>query len=347
MADLRKMRFIPALILLCTVCSSRGENEMELLTGFDFDDEWIIGQQELRYLDREFVGRNTRFFIWTRDSPYNLRELINGNETSLKISGFRKLAPTKIFAHGFSNNGHSNKHVLEMRNEYLKREDCNFISVDWERVAMAPYYIRAAIYSEVVGELTGQLINYLVDQGADLRQFHVIGFSLGAHVAGKAGAVVNGLLPRITGLDPAYPFFSWTNTDQRLDKSDAEFVDVIHTNSGFLFEAAVSFPMPIGHVDFYPNGGYVQPGCLLLKTGEILDLLRACSHTRAPEYFIESINSPVGFRAVLCDSWIHFRDRYCYYNPTVLMGEPISQRTRGMFFLVTNKSSSFAIKTYK
>ena len=88
MADLRKMRFIPALILLCTVCSSRGlynflsivnltrmimsriiylgENEMELLTGFDFDDEWIIGQQELRYLDREFVGRNTRFFIWTR-----------------------------------------------------------------------------------------------------------------------------------------------------------------------------------------------------------------------------------------------------------------------------------------
>ena len=60
----------------------------------------------------EKITGKTRF----RDSPYNLRELINGNETSLKISGFRKLAPTKIFAHGFSNNGHSNKHVLEMRN---------------------------------------------------------------------------------------------------------------------------------------------------------------------------------------------------------------------------------------
>ena len=99
---------------------------------------------------------------------------------------------------------------MNSTSEYLKREDCNFISVDWERVAMAPYYIRAAIYSEVVGELTGQLINYLVDQGADLRQFHVIGFSLGAHVAGKAGAVVNGLLPRITGTNLEYFIFKFS-----------------------------------------------------------------------------------------------------------------------------------------
>jgi Lipase len=43
----------------------------------------------------------------------------------------------------------------------------------------------------------------------------------------------------------------------QLDKSDADFVDVIHTCGGFL-----GFARPLGHVDFYPNGGsFVQPGC--------------------------------------------------------------------------------------
>lgn len=58
------------------------------------------------------------------------------------------------------------------------------------------------------------------------------------------------------GLDPAAPGFDSTTTG-RLDVSDAEFVDVIHTCIGYLgwFDA-------LGTVDFYPNGGYpTQPGC--------------------------------------------------------------------------------------
>ena len=77
----------------------------------------------------------------------------------------------------------------------------------------------------------------------------------------------------LIGLDPAFPLFSIKNTDLRLDTSDAKFVDVIHTNSGTLTQAALSFPMAIGHADFFPNGGHSQPGCGLIKSGGIYDLL--------------------------------------------------------------------------
>lgn len=62
-------------------------------------------------------------------------------------------------------------------------------------------------------------------------------------------------------LDPARPNFEGNTADERLDKTDANFVDVIHTNSApFLFGGA-GYRGQLGHVDFYPNGGEYQPGC--------------------------------------------------------------------------------------
>lgn len=60
----------------------------------------------------------------------------------------------------------------------------------------------------------------------------------------------------ISGLDPALPFFASLSRSWKLDASDARFVDVIHTNVGVLGKIDHT-----GHVDFYVNGGSIQPAC--------------------------------------------------------------------------------------
>ena len=85
------------------------------------------------------------------------------------------------------------------------------------------------------------------------------------------GALINCLSlnkPLITtisslALDPANFFFdhSMTLENQRVSKSDATLVDVIHTNRGTLAEGALGLTDALGHADFYPNGGKYQPGC--------------------------------------------------------------------------------------
>lgn len=45
--------------------------------------------------------------------------------------------------------------------------------------------------------------------------------------------------------------------DDRLDETDAEFVDIIHSCGGLL-----GYKHSHGHADFYPNSGRAQqPGC--------------------------------------------------------------------------------------
>lgn len=75
-----------------------------------------------------------------------------------------------------------------------------------------------------------------------------------------------------------------------------------------------------------------------------------CSHTRAWEYYVESIvrtKTPKRFIASKCDSFEHFLADNCAPNSddAILMGFDVSTNQRGNFYLQTNGESPFARDT--
>lgn len=69
------------------------------------------------------------------------------------------------------------------------------------------------------------------------------------------------IICRVTGLDPAKPFYDGSSSNPRIDQTCAKFVDIIHTDPDRYGMATNT-----GHLDFIVNiNTYretgVQPGC--------------------------------------------------------------------------------------
>ncbi|XP_026280769.2 pancreatic lipase-related protein 2-like [Frankliniella occidentalis] len=295
------------------------------------------------------------FYLYTRRQE--LSEIIDVDDpNSLWQSSFDPKRPTRIVTHGWRSSSDADV-VQIIKSAYLEMEDCNVIGVDWSPLASSKFYPWAKSYTNPVGRRVSELVKMMVGEekwGADgdrrrkkkkavgtdkgrakLKDIHLLGHSLGAHLMGYAGQHLRPhKVSRITGMDPAMPLFEiLPSSDGHLDSSDAEFVDVIHTCAG-----ALGFLDNIGHADFYPNGGTpVQPGCCCAA-----EFAEACSHGRSYQFFAESIRSK-DFVGLACDSWEGFQNGSCAGGPTAVMGEHTSPGTRGVFYLNTMRSAPFAL----
>ena len=246
-------------------------------------------------------------------------EKVNGDYVGEK---FNVSVPTKVLIHGFSFTG-TNEWVVETKNALVNSEPLNVIVVDWSAGSSFPYS-QATVNAQVVGAELAKLIKSLCQQkGAQPAYFHLIGHCLGAHVAGYAGERIIGL-SKITGLDPAGLYFENTDPRVRLDPSDAEYVEVIHTDGLASSKKGFGLFQTIGHTDYYPNGGVDQPKCF--KTSDKLlkgvfndaavniqgqnDIL-ACSHYAATLFYLDSIKSSCKYTAFPCSSQADFEAAKC------------------------------------
>ncbi|XP_031661468.1 phospholipase A1 member A isoform X8 [Oncorhynchus kisutch] len=284
-------------ILAFYITSTVGEDEESRSECADFNNTtWLEYRQQGSKLQVQYL-------LLTRKNT-DCASLFSQESLSNNTSYFNSSLPTKIIVHGYRALGSKPSWVKQLAQALLRAQDANVVVVDWVYGASFAYNLVVENYKEVAVQIS-VLINQLQNHGCKLESFHFIGVSLGAHVSGFVGTLFKGEIGRITGLDPAGPMFKGADTFDRLDPSDALFVEAIHTDSDYF-----GISIPVGHADFFLNGGMDQAGCARSRFESMYGYV-ICDHMRALHVYISALNGTCPLTGIPCSSYEEFLKGRC------------------------------------
>ncbi|KAL4658863.1 lipoprotein lipase [Arapaima gigas] len=258
-------------------------------TGLSNTTEWLV----------DYSNIESKFSLRTKKVPDDDQcYIVPGQQDTISACSFNPETQTFVVIHGWTVTGMYESWVSKLVAALYKREPtANVIVVDWLSRAQQ-HYPTSAAYTKLVGQDVAKFVNWLMmELDYPWEKIHLLGYSLGAHVAGIAGFLTDHKVHRITGLDPAGPGFEYADAQSTLSPDDANFVDVLHTNTRGSPDRSIGIQRPVGHVDIYPNGGTFQPGCdlqntmlMIATTGfQNMDQIVKCSHERSIHLFIDSL----------------------------------------------------------
>uniref|UniRef100_A0A1A9X5G7 Lipase domain-containing protein n=1 Tax=Glossina brevipalpis TaxID=37001 RepID=A0A1A9X5G7_9MUSC len=293
---------------------------------FPLSGPWTTNSRQINVHPRKPSEIGAHFLLYTTKTFDNPKNIDLNEPEALQHMGINPKGKLFFISHGYLETADIDW-MLEMGQTLLKHEpegQAAVILIDWGN-GSSPPYVQAVANIRLVGAITAHVIHMIYEELSltDLSKVHIIGHSLGSHLAGYAGYHLQkdfGLkVGRITGLDPAAPLFAETHSIVRLDRSDAHFVDVIHTDGNLL--GGLGLYQRLGHVDFYPNGGMDNPGC----DGRLQEYMRnskntivenmqefvGCNHVRSYQFFIESIKNNCPFMGITCESYEGFKAGKC------------------------------------
>ncbi|KAF9798366.1 hypothetical protein SFRURICE_016004 [Spodoptera frugiperda] len=122
----------------------------------------------------------------------------------------------------------------------------------------------------------------------------------------------------------------WGAGSQRLRSTDATYVEVIHTDTFGALSNGIGDP--IGHVNFYPNGGKNQPGCVF----------HSCCHARSFELFAASIKEDNRLKGNRCSSMTQMNLNLCRGGLVELGGiDPSKTGESGIYRINTSRRYPF------
>ncbi|CAL8308089.1 unnamed protein product [Lota lota] len=250
----------------------------------------------------DYTGIVSKFSLRTAEEPDDdLCYIVPGEPETIKECEFNPETQTFVIIHGWTVTGMFESWVPKLVSALYNREpSANVIVVDWLSRANQ-HYPTSAAYTKLVGVDVAKFVNWIQNElQLPWDKIHLLGYSLGAHVAGIAGDLTQRQISRITGLDPAGPTFEHADNENILSPGDAQFVDVLHTNTRGSPDRSIGIQRSVGHIDIYPNGGTFQPGCDIqntlmgiasagIKGLQNMDQLVKCSHERSIHLFIDSL----------------------------------------------------------
>ncbi|XP_042235179.1 pancreatic triacylglycerol lipase-like isoform X2 [Homarus americanus] len=290
----------------------------DVLGCLDLNNDWYTTTRPINVLPLTRAHINTRFLLHTRAEPAESEKFyISADKDAIDATTFDPAKPIKIICHGFIDTGNT-VWLKDMAKAFLSYGDYNVIRVNWGDGSL-PMYFQATANTRVVGLEIAYLVNFFISEyGVDPANVHLLGHSLGSHVSGYAGEKIKNL-GRISGLDPAGPYYTSTPSFIRLDDTDAVYVDNIHTDADSILMLGYGTEQAMGNVDFYPNSGHDQPGCIPVTIAlefitDIPDGVRdlvACSHGRAYKLYTDSLYEPCPYTAHECFDYDSFELGRC------------------------------------
>uniref|UniRef100_A0A8C2I878 Lipase, member Ia n=1 Tax=Cyprinus carpio TaxID=7962 RepID=A0A8C2I878_CYPCA len=294
---------------------------------------------------------NVRLLLYTRVNA-SCAQLLSHREP-FSNPRFNLSLPSTFLIHGYRPTGSPPVWLTEFVKLLLQSRGMNVIVVDWNRGATNINYWKVVDNTRKVAANLTDLIQKMEVNGANLSSIHLIGVSLGAHISGFTGANFNGRIGRITALDPAGPEFNGQPPSKRLDPSDAQFVEALHTDMD-----ALGYRDLLGHIDYYANGGADQPGCprTIFSGSQYFK----CDHQRSVLLYMSSLNGSCPITAYPCDSYTLFQDGECmdcgrfapdgcpdFGYDAVRWRDTLLQRGQTRTYFQTNKASPFCKFGYK
>ncbi|KAK9892109.1 hypothetical protein WA026_018312 [Henosepilachna vigintioctopunctata] len=292
---------------------------------------------------QEKVGRDVdlnelKFYLYTSKN--------RGEETILNPLNPKELTSSrgKIFflLHSWIYSKQYSTWYNELTNKLLNRyPEGNVVQVDWGSASYQDFGMTAYSTESIGYHIATIMSNLVLKFHVPTENFILIGHAMGAQICGWAGKYfiehTKKKIGKIVALDPVGILFKDRPDSKKLNRNDAVGVHVIHTdaeNRGFV---------PSGTIDFYPNGGYDQPGCHDFDVNSpnrlLIDVV-FCSQARSYEYFIEAIGNPGSFLSHQCANEAELASRDCN-GVEVGLGDLDTIR-QGIFYLKTNSKPPYS-----